>query len=146
MLPRLCSPCGSVGIGPDSWLNSRSRIRSLVRFSYSGRDATRQSIVAKIKELEATQPSNLVRDCASKAVVGEVEHGEEREVTEVRAERSLEGNTRQLHGGHVPPAPAARDANPGVPVVQFLPRTSRGSKSWALKASSAARSELLPLR
>ena len=114
--------------------------------AYGGRDATGQGVVAEIEELEATQPADLAWDCAGEAGVGEVEHGEEREVTEVRAERSLEGNTRQLHGGHAPPAPAARDANPGVPVVQFLPRTSRGSKSWALKASSAARSELLPLR
>lgn len=69
--------------------------------------------MANVKELEAAQPSYSTRDCAREVGSGEVEDGEEGEVTEVRADLPLEGYTRQLQGGDAPPtAVAARDAHP----------------------------------
>lgn len=58
------------------------------------------------------QLSYNTRECPREAGVGEVEDVEEREVTEVRGERSLEGNARQLQGGDALPAAAARHADP----------------------------------
>lgn len=58
------------------------------------------------------QPSYNTRECPREAGVGEVEDDEEREVTEVRGDRPLQGNARQLQGGDALPAAAARHADP----------------------------------
>ena len=86
--------------------------------AYGGRDATGESVVAKIEQLEATQPADLAWDCAGEAGVGEVEHGEEREVTEVRAELSLERDVGQLDGSHTLPPPATTTAGDAHPLAE----------------------------
>uniref|UniRef100_A0A0D9XVK2 Uncharacterized protein n=1 Tax=Leersia perrieri TaxID=77586 RepID=A0A0D9XVK2_9ORYZ len=79
-------PRSSSGVGPvDEALQS-------LRKDFKG-------IVAKIKDLETTQTSYVIQHCASEVCVGEVEVRKERKVTEVRAELSLQVNTRQLQGG-----------------------------------------------
>ena len=53
-------------------------------------------------------------DRPREAGVGEVEDGEEREVTDVGAHLSQQGNVRQNKSGDALPAPAARDADPAA--------------------------------
>jgi hypothetical protein len=58
------------------------------------------------------QPPKIGWDGASEVCGGEVEDTEEREVTEVRRELSLERNVPQLQPDDPRPPPAARHADP----------------------------------
>jgi len=82
--------------------------------SYGSWDGIRQGVTTEIKILQARQLSDVRRDGADDAAVGEVEDGEEREVTEVGGELSLEGNIRKNQSSDALPPPAARDADPAA--------------------------------
>uniref|UniRef100_A0A0D9XVK4 Uncharacterized protein n=1 Tax=Leersia perrieri TaxID=77586 RepID=A0A0D9XVK4_9ORYZ len=66
----------------------------------------------QIKDLEHRQGADGTWYLSRKAVVAKVEDGKEREVTEVRAELSLQGNACQLHSSDSLPLLAASDAYP----------------------------------
>lgn len=70
--------------------------------------------MGKIKNLETTQPPKISGDGASEVCGGEVEDTEEREVTEVRRELSLEGNAPEVQLDDPTPPPAARHADPAA--------------------------------
>ena len=66
----------------------------------------------KNKDSEARQPSQVRRDGACELCSGEVEDGEEGEVTKERGETSSERHVLQRESGDTRPAAAARHADP----------------------------------
>ena len=66
----------------------------------------------KNKGSEARQPSQVRRDGACELCSGEVEDGEEGEVTKERGETSSERHVLQRESGDTRPAAAARHADP----------------------------------
>lgn len=71
------------------------------------------------------QPTKICRDGSTKASAWEVEQGEEREITKVRGELSMEGHLRQRQCSDTLLVAAAGDADPAAEIGVGCPAAGK---------------------